>query len=235
MSEEAAAFLRARRRPLELVIYDCDGVLIDSEALCNRIVAEILTADGWVMTAAEAEHRFIGMSFYAMQPEIEARLGRSLGDGWVDRVVAEVTEAMAHEVEPVPGARHALEATSALGLQWRIASNSSHVEMEAKFGRAGWMDLVSGRMHSAVDVIALGGAGKPAPDVFLATAEAEAVPPAHCVVIEDSVHGVAAAQAAGMDCLGLARSYDGADLRAAGASVFHSMHDLPGLLRVALC
>ena len=117
MSEEAAAFLRARRRPLELVIFDCDGVLIDSEALCNRIVAEILTADGWAMTAEECEHRFIGMSFYAMQPEIEARLGRSLGDDWVDRVVDEVTEAMAHEVEPVPGARDALEATSALGLQ----------------------------------------------------------------------------------------------------------------------
>src|SRR5208337_2373754 len=126
-----------------------------------RIVAEILTADGWAMTVEEAEQRFTGMSFYAMRPEIEARLGRSLGDGWVDRVVAEVTEAMAHEVEPVPGAREALEATLAMGLPWRIASNSSHIEMEAKFGRAGWMELVSGRMHSAVDVIALGGAGKP--------------------------------------------------------------------------
>jgi beta-phosphoglucomutase-like phosphatase (HAD superfamily) len=235
MSEEAAAFLRARRRPLELVIFDCDGVLIDSEALCNRVVAEILTEDGWAMTAEECEQRFIGMSFYAMQPEIEARLGRSLGDDWVDRVVTQVTEAMAHEVEPMSGAREALEATTALGLPWRIASNSSHIEMDAKFGRAGWMELVAGRTHSAVDVIALGGAGKPAPDVFLAAATAEAVPAAHCLVIEDSVHGAIAARAAGMDCLGLARHHDGADLRAAGAVVFRSMHDIPDLLRAALC
>src|ERR1700692_2644040 len=135
MSEEAAAFLRARRRPLELVIFDCDGVLIDSEALCNRVVAEILTKAGWAMSPEECEQRFIGMSFYAMQPDIEARLGRSLGDDWVDRVVTQVTEAMAHEVEPMSGARQALEATTTLGLPWRIASNSSHIEMDAKFGR----------------------------------------------------------------------------------------------------
>jgi beta-phosphoglucomutase-like phosphatase (HAD superfamily) len=190
VSGEAATFLKARRRPLELVIFDCDGVLIDSEALCNRLVAEILTADGWKMTAEECEYRFIGMSFHAMQPVIETHLGRSLGEDWVNRIVAVVTEAMAREVEPVPGARAALEATTAQGLRWRIASNSSHIEMEAKFGRAGWMDLVAGRLHSAVDVIAVGGAGKPAPDVFLAAAAAEGTAPAHCLVIEDSVPGV---------------------------------------------
>ncbi len=234
MSEEAAAFLRARRQPLELVIFDCDGVLIDSEALCNRIVAEILTADGWPMTAQECEHRFIGMSFYAMQPVIEDRLGRSLGEDWVDRVVTVVTDAMAREVEPVSGARDALDATTALGLKWRIASNSSQLELAAKFGRAGWMDIVAGRLHSAVDVIARGGAGKPAPDVFLAAAAAEDINPSFCLVIEDSVTGVTAARAAGMDCLGYAPHGDAGGLRAAGAVPFSSMHDLPRLLRTAL-
>jgi beta-phosphoglucomutase-like phosphatase (HAD superfamily) len=234
MSEEAAAFLRARRQPLELVIFDCDGVLIDSEALCNRIVAEILTADGWPLSAEECEHRFIGMSFYAMRPVIEDRLGRSLGDDWVDRVVTVVTDAMAREVKPVSGARDALEATTALGLKWRIASNSSQIELAAKFGRAGWMDIVAGRLHSAVDVIALGGAGKPAPDVFLAAAAAEQIIPARCLVIEDSVTGVTAARAAGMDCLGFAPHGDAAQLRGAGAVPFSSMHDLPSLLRAAL-
>src|SRR5580658_1263108 len=166
MSEGAAAFLRARRRPLKLVIFDCDGVLIDSEALCDRVVAEILTEDGWEITVEECARRFLGMSFYAMRPEIEARLGRSLGDDWVDRVVIAVAEAMAREVEPVPGGREALEATTSLGLKWRIASNSSHLEMDAKFGRNGWRDLVAGRVHSSVDVIDIGGAGKPAPDVY---------------------------------------------------------------------
>jgi beta-phosphoglucomutase-like phosphatase (HAD superfamily) len=233
VSEEAAAFLRARRRPLRLVIFDCDGVLIDSEALCNRLVAELLTADGLPITPEECERRFVGMSFYTMQPVIEAQLGRSLGADWVDRVVRDVTVAMAREVEPVPGARDALEATSAQGLQWRIASNSSHIEMDAKFGRAGWLDLVSGRVHSAVDVIALGGAGKPAPDVFLAAAAAEAVSPAECLVIEDSVHGATAARAAGMDCLVLVKQGEAACLRKAGGVPFRSMYDLPDLLRAA--
>jgi beta-phosphoglucomutase-like phosphatase (HAD superfamily) len=233
VSEEAAAFLRARRRPLRLVIFDCDGVLIDSEALCNRLVAELLTADGLPITPEECERRFVGMSFYTMQPVIEAQLGRSLGADWVDRVVRDVTVAMAREVEPVPGARDALEATSALGLPWRIASNSSHIEMDAKFGRAGWLGLVSGRVHSAVDVIALGGAGKPAPDLFLAAAAAEAVSPAECLVIEDSVHGATAARAAGMDCLALVRHGEAAGLRQAGGVPFRSMHDLPDLLRAA--
>ena len=233
MSDEAALFLRTRRHPLALVIFDCDGVLIDSEALCNRIVAAVLTADGWPMSAGECEHRFIGMSFYAMLPVIEAHLGRSLDVDWVDRLVARVTEAMAREAEPMPGGREALEATTALGLRWRIASNSSHLEMDAKFGRNSWLDLVAGRVHSSVDVIALGGAGKPAPDLFLATAAAEGVLPAHCLVIEDSVHGAVAARDAGMDCLGLVPHGDGAALRAAGAVPFRSMHDLPGLLREA--
>ena len=234
MSEAAAAFLRARRRPLELVIFDCDGVLIDSEMLCNRVVAEILTEAGWSMTAEECNDRFIGSSFYAMQPQIEAHLGRSLGADWVDRVVEVVTAAMEREVEPVAGAREALEAVIAMGLNWRIASNSSHQEMAAKFGRAGWLDLVDGRLHSAVDVIARGGAGKPAPDLFLAAAAAASVAPAHCLVIEDSVHGATAARAAGMDCLGFVPHGDGTPLRAAGAVPFHSMHDLPALLRGAL-
>jgi HAD superfamily hydrolase (TIGR01509 family) len=230
MSDEAAAFLRARRRPLELVIFDCDGVLIDSEGLCDRVIASVLTEAGWPMTPEESGARFIGMSFYTMQPVIEAHLGFSLGHDWIDRIVPLVAEAMAREVEPVPGAREALEATTALGLPWRIASNSSHIEMDAKFGRVGWLELVAGRVHSAVDVIARGGAGKPAPGLFLAAAET--VPPAHCLVIEDSVHGATAARAAGMDCLGFAPHGDGAALREAGAIPFHSMHDLPELLKL---
>lgn len=234
MSEAAAAFLRARQRPLELVIFDCDGVLIDSEALCNRVVAEILTEAGWPMSAAECADRFIGMSFHAMQPQIEARLGRALGDDWIDRVVDVVTQAMAREVEPVAGAREALEAVTTMGLSWRVASNSSHQEMAAKFGRAGWLQLVAGRLHSSVDVIAQGGAGKPAPDLFLAAAAAAAVAPAHCLVIEDSVHGATAARAAGMDCLGFVPHGNEAALLAVGAIPFHSMHDLPALLRAAV-
>ncbi len=231
MSAEAAAFLRARPQPVRMVIFDCDGVLIDSEALCNRVVAAFLTEAGWPMTAAECEQRFIGMSFYDMKPVIEARLGHDLGFAWVDRLVIAVTETMARESEPMPGARAALHAVSAMGRPWRIASNSSHAEMDAKFSRAGWTDLVAGRLHSSTDVIALGGAGKPAPDLFLATAAAENISPEHCLVIEDSVHGATAARDAGMACLALVPRGDGGPLRATGAIPFRSMRDLPDLLK----
>ena len=231
MSADAAAFLRDRRHPLRLVIFDCDGVLIDSEALCNRVCAVRLTETGWPMDAAECERRFLGMGFDDMRVVIEAHLGRPLDPAWVRDLVDEVATVLAREVEPVPGALEALEGVDALGLPWRVASNSSHTEMTAKFGRAGWLDRVAGRTHSAVDAIALGGRGKPAPDVFLAAAAAEGVDPAHCLVIEDSLPGVTAARAARMDCLGLAPHGDAIGLRAAGAVPFRSMHDLPALLR----
>ena len=234
MSDEAAAFLRARRRPLELVIFDCDGVLIDSEALSNRVVAETLRDDGWLLSQEEADARFIGYSFGAVKLMAEVHLGRSLGSDWVARLVTRVVEVMHVDAEPIPGAREALDAVSGFGLPWRIASNSSFLEMDAKFGRVGWGDLVAGRVHSAAEMVRLGGAAKPAPDVVLAAASAEGVAPAHCLVIEDSVAGVTAAVSAGMDCLGLARHGDGADVRAAGAIPFRSMYDLPGLLRAAL-
>ncbi|MGE0223991.1 MAG: HAD family hydrolase [Acetobacteraceae bacterium] len=218
---------------IALVIFDCDGVLIDSEPLSNRVLAQIITAAGWPMTAAECQARFIGLSFYDTQPVVEAHLGISLGPDWVDRVVDRVVAALAAEVEAVPGARLALEATTALGLPWRVASNSSHEEMAAKFGRTGLADLVAGRVHSAVDVIARGGRGKPAPDLFLDAAAAEGVAPGGCLVIEDSVAGVQGAVAAGMTCLGFSPHGDGAHLRQAGATPFHSMHALPDLLRSA--
>jgi beta-phosphoglucomutase-like phosphatase (HAD superfamily) len=234
VSLAAIRALRAGRPRLGLIIFDCDGVLIDSEPLTNRIVAEILTEAGWPMTAAECYRRFIGLSFYDMQPLIETQLNRPLGATWIDDLVVRLTAALATEVEPVEGARAALEATTALGLPWRVASNSSHTEMAAKFRRAGLAELVAGRVHSAVDLIALGGRGKPAPDLFLAAAAAEGIEPGACLVVEDSIAGIRGARAAGMDCLGFSPDGDGGGLRDAGALPFHALDALPALLHAAL-
>ncbi len=229
MIDEAAAFLRQRWQPLKLVIFDCDGVLIDSEGLSNRVATHMLAEAGWHMGFEECERRFVGFSFSAVQALAEAHLGRSLGADWVARVVARVVDVMRQEAVPIPGAREALDAVTALGLPWRIASNSSLLEMNAKFGRTGWLDLVAGRVHSAAN-----GRGKPLPDVFLAAARAEMMDPEHCLVIEDSVAGASGARAAGMACLGFAPHGGGAELRDAGAAVFRSMHHLPTLIRTAL-
>lgn len=222
----ALDFMRRRRAPLRLVIYDCDGVLVDSEPVANRIVAEELTALGWAMTANEAEAHFLGLSNIDMQPLIERQLGRSLPDIWQEDLTARMIDALAAEATAIPGAIDALHTTTALGLPWRVASNSSHEEMHVKFGRLGIRDLVAGRVHSHRDVAR----GKPAPDLFLATAAAQGIPPEHCIVIEDSVPGATAAAAAGMPCLGYAPHHDGSRLRAVGAVPFHSMFDLPALL-----
>jgi HAD superfamily hydrolase (TIGR01509 family) len=220
------ALMTARRTPLRLVIFDCDGVLVDSEPVSNRVVAAALTELGWAMTPAQANDHFLGTSMGDMVLTIEARLGRRLPADWVAGVMADHIEALRLEAAPIPGAIEALHGISALGLPWRVASNSSHEEMAVKFGRLGIVHLVTGRLHSHRDV----GRGKPAPDLFLATAAAEGVDPADCVVIEDSVPGATAAAAAGMDCLGYAPHSDGAALRALGAVPFASMFDLPGLI-----
>ncbi len=217
--------------PLSLVIFDCDGVLIDSEALCDRVVSADLVRQGWPLTPADCHRLFLGLTFPDIQRAVEAHLHRPLGSEWVARIADRVTEVMAAEAEPIPGAREALEATVALGLSFRIASNSSRPEMAAKFARAGLSSLVEGRVHSAYDLIARGKRGKPDPDLLLEAAAAEAIPPQACVVIEDSPAGVQAAIAAEMTCLAFSPDNGGADLRAAGATTFTSMFALPDLLR----
>ena len=223
--------MTTQRVSLGLVIFDCDGVLIDSEALCDRVISAELALRGWEISPIECHRRFLGLTFRDIALAAETHLGRALPAGWVDHVVRRVTEVMAAEAEPIPGAREALEATIGLGLPFRIASNSSRPEMAAKFKRAGLSGLVEGRIHSAYDLFARGKQGKPAPDLFLEAAAAEGVAPDGCVVIEDSVAGVRAAVAAGMTCLGFSPENDGDPLRAAGALPFRSMSALPDLLR----
>jgi HAD superfamily hydrolase (TIGR01509 family) len=217
--------------PIGLVIFDCDGVLIDSEALCDRVVSADLIEHGWNLSPDDCHRLFLGLTFVDTQRAAEAHLARPLGHDWVERIARRVTAVMALEAEPIPGARQALEATLALNLPFRIASNSSRPEMAAKFARAGLADLVEGRIHSAYDLIARGKRGKPDPDLFLEAAEAEGIAPASCVVVEDSPAGVQAALAAGMTCLGFSLDGDGAHLRAAGALPFASLFALPDLLR----
>ena len=217
--------------PLKLVIYDCDGVLIDSESLCDRVVSAELTQNGWALTPADCHRLFLGLTFPDIQQAAETQLGRSLGASWIGRVVENVTAVMATEATLIPGAREALEATTALGLPYRIASNSSHAEMDAKFARTGLLALVENRIHSAYDLIARGKRGKPDPDLFLETAAVAGVPPDACAVIEDSLAGATAARAAGMRCLGYSPDNAGAHLQAVGALPFASMFALPDLLR----
>ncbi|MFL5255311.1 MAG: HAD family hydrolase [Rhodopila sp.] len=217
--------------PLALVIFDCDGVLIDSEGLCDRVVSAELARQGWPLSPGDCHRLFLGLTFPDIQEAAEAHLRRALPANWVAQLVQQVTAVLADEVEPIPGARDALLAVAALGLPYRVASNSSRAEMAAKFTRTGFTGLLDGRIHSAFDVIARGKRGKPDPDLFLDAADAEGVAPGACLVIEDSLAGVRAAIASGMTCLGFSPDNDGAHLAAAGALPFAAMSALPDLLR----
>ena len=216
------------RPPVQLVIFDCDGVLVDSEGPSNRLVAQEIGKLGWPMTEAESTARFVGFRLSDIAPVVEARLGRPVPDGWVETLRQRLIAASA-TLQTIPGAHEALQAVTAAGLPYRVASNSSHEEMDAKFRHTGLAALIGGRQHSARDVPR----GKPHPDVFLAAAAAEGVPPSACLVIEDSVPGATAAVAAGMAVLGLDPHGDGAALRAVGATPIRSLAELPGILAAA--
>jgi len=215
----------------DLIIFDCDGVLIDSEGVASRVVAADLTEHGWPMAEADAMKIFLGMSISDMQPMIESHLGRALPPGWRDNLAAKLLTALAAHAQPIPGAQTMLERVNALGIPWRVASNSSDEEMAVKFARSGLTHLTAGRTHAAASVIAQGGRPKPAPDLFLAAAAAAGAKPAACLVLEDSAVGVTGAVAAGMTCYGFAPHGNGAALRAAGATaILHHLDELFGVL-----
>ena len=215
--------------PRSLVIFDCDGVLIDSEPTSRRLLADEATALGWPMQPDDAR-RFTGLTWSALRPIYEAAIGHSLPADWPDQLQARLIALMSEGVPAMPGARVVLEATLAMGLAYRIASNSSHEEMATKFAHTGLVDLAAGRTHSARDVAR----GKPAPDLFLSAASAEGIAPADCLVIEDSTPGITAAQAAGMRVVALAPEGLPASLPRPPDFTVRSLAELPALFRATL-
>ena len=207
------------------VLFDCDGVLADSEMLVNRLVAADLSARGWPMDAAEARETFLGMALPDMLPVIEARCGR-LPPDWGRRLSATIAHALESEVEPVPGAMAAGMAVAEAGLALAVCSNSSRAELAAKIARLGLSEFFAGRLFSFEDVAR----PKPAPDIYLAAAAACGATPAACIVIEDSLLGARAGIAAGCQVLGLTRETDASVLAAVGAIPFADMADLPRLI-----
>lgn len=217
------------RDSFDLVIFDCDGVLIDSELLACRVDAEVLTEGGFPITAEEIARRFVGRSAIQMFAEIEAGFGRPLPVSLRAELKARLNAALAEEVEAMPGIRDLLDRLSAPAC---VASSSDPARLEVSLGRAGLYDRFHPHIYSAVQVER----GKPAPDLFLHAAERLGAAPAACVVIEDSPPGIVAGIAAGMTVIGFAGGgHCGPDhaatLRAAGAGrVVSSMADLQGLL-----
>lgn len=213
--------------PAELVIFDCDGVLVDSEVVSNEVLGEVLGELGWVVGLEEAIARFKGRAMTEIWQEAERHLGiqvtREIDSGFRSRQLA----ALAARVGCVEGVREVLDA---LPIPFCVASNGPHEKMRITLGATGLLGSFEGRMFSRVDVRR----GKPHPDLFLHTAHTLGVRPERCWVVEDSPLGIEAARRAGMRAIGFAggSTGDAESLAKAGAApVLLKMSELLGLFR----
>lgn len=208
-------------------MWDCDGVLVDTERLVTRLESEWITALGWPLTPDEVVARFMGRSEATMAAEIEQALGRRPPDGWHDDLRAASYDLFRAELTAIEGVVDVLDALEAAEVPMCVASSSGHERLRLVLGLTGTYDRFAGRIHSASDVAR----GKPHPDLFLHAASEMGVEPVDCVVIEDSEPGVRAAVAAGMRVLGYGGGLTPPDqLRDAGAEVFERMDQLPAML-----
>ncbi|CAL9474021.1 MULTISPECIES: HAD family hydrolase [unclassified Streptomyces] len=183
----------------DLVIFDNDGVLVDSEPLSNRHLAAYLTELGHPTTYEDSIRDYMGSAMHRVHDLIEERTGQRLPADFDDVFHARVFAAFERELKPVPGVAGVLEELEADGVPYCVASSGSHERIRVGHRAAGldrWFD--DGRIFSSQDV----GRGKPAPDLFLYAAERMGTAPERCVVVEDSPLGVQAAVAAGMDVYG---------------------------------
>ncbi|MEU3315414.1 HAD family hydrolase [Streptomyces sp. NPDC006662] len=211
-------------KPIELVIFDCDGVLVDSERIAARVQVALGAELGWPITADEVVDRFIGRSHAAIREQVAARLGEDTAATWSERFEQLHREAVDAEITPVKGLPEALDA---LALPTCVASSGSHDKMRHTLGRTGLYGRFAGRIFSATEVAH----GKPAPDLFLHAARQMGADPATCLVIEDSQPGVRAARAAGMRSFGYAGGLTPAErLEGPDTTVFYDMRDLPKLI-----
>lgn len=210
--------------PVELVIFDCDGVLIDSERLAVKVDVQVLRELGWHLSEAEVTERFMGRSDRDTQAEIEAHLGRKLPAGWEQRLSLLYRQAFADELAPVEGVLAALDQIT---LPSCVASSGTHEYLRHTLGLTGLYERFAGRIFSSEDVAR----GKPAPDLFLHAAQRMGAKPAGCVVVEDSQPGVEAARAAGMRSLGFTGGLAAAAvLEGPDTILFDDMRELPRLL-----
>ncbi len=213
------------QRP-ELVIFDCDGVLVDSEPITNALLQEDLATRGLELSLGDVMQNFVGGTMESVGARA-ARMGADIPDDWVDLIYAEMHCRLATGTPLINGVEAVLDALDATGVPYAVGSNGSLAKMGITLGQhPSLQKRLNGRLYSAHVL----GKAKPDPALYLQPARELGVSPARTAVIEDSPTGCIAARRAGMPCFGYAPHDDGARLAAEGASVFHDMRDLPRLL-----
>ena len=210
---------------IELVIFDCDGVLVDSEPIALRGNVESFAEFGHTVTEELIVHEFLGKSNDAILEIASGWIGPQQALAWNTKFRKLYYDTLAEQVEPVDGI---VEALDQIDIPMCVASSGTHEKMAITLGRTGLYQRFEGRIFSATEV----SRGKPEPDLFLHAAFQLGVRPDACAVIEDSQYGVRAARAAGMRSFGYAGGVTPAAwLQGPGTVVFHDMRELPALLK----
>lgn len=213
----------------EAVLFDCDGVLMDSEPLTLAVLRDMLEERGWVLTSAACMAFFTGKTVREERAAIEVNTGQPLSEEWLQDFYARRNRALQAHVGMVAGAREAVQAAQRYtGSRIACASGADRAKVEMQLLKVGLMAFFAGRIFSGHEMAR----SKPAPDVYLAAARHLAAPPERCLVIEDSVVGISAGVAAGATVWAYCpHPEQGEALRQAGAQrLFARMADLPGLL-----
>jgi HAD superfamily hydrolase (TIGR01509 family) len=183
---------------IDLVIFDCDGVLVDSEPITNRVLAQMIDELGIPMTMHDMQENFVGRSMALCCNLIEEMLGRSLPVDFLEQYRLRTTAAWTAELKAIRGVETVLDALESRNIPFCVASSSSHHEMRTTLGLTGLLPRFDNKLFSVTEVPA----AKPAPDVYLYAASRYATAPSKCCVVEDSPTGVRAGAAAGMRVYG---------------------------------
>ena len=213
----------------EAILFDCDGVLVDSEPITNGVLRELLAESGWALTPAECVRIFIGKAVRDERALIEANTGQPLTEAWMDEFYARRNRELQARLVAIGGAHEAVAAAHAhAGQRIACASGADRFKVEMQLAQVGLMEWFAGRIFSGHEMPR----SKPAPDVYLAAAAHLGAAGERCLVIEDTVTGVTAGVAAGATVWAYCPLPEqGAALRQAGAAhLFERMDDLPGLL-----
>ncbi len=206
-----------------MVIFDCDGVLVDSERLAVEIDVQWIGSLGWPITKSEVVDRFLGKSYADVLKEITAHIGRPLPPQFEDSWDAEYSRVFDEQLEAVPGVAMAITEIQHQGFQTCVGSSGSHERIRRSLTVTDLWDIFAGRIFSISDVVR----GKPAPDLFLHAATEVGIAPSRCVVVEDSKHGVTAAHEAGMKVVGFGGGITPAVHLQYADEVIEAMSDLP--------
>jgi HAD superfamily hydrolase (TIGR01509 family) len=208
--------------PLPALIFDCDGVLIDSEYLASRVESEVVRDLGLTLGVDEAHELFLGKTVDGVLDAIAERAGRRPSAAWVYNWAFATAHAFLRELKAVEGVGIAVETLRQRGHRMAVASQSPLARVRMSLHAAG----LAGQFGEHIYVTSMVSHPKPAPDIYLLAAERMAVAPADCIVIEDSPAGAASARRAGMRVIGYAPGSSAEAMRASGAHVLRSMHEL---------